>query len=138
MKNYHLFFEYDKTGRGKLVLHNDSMILYSGDARTGSVNKKGKLVNAIKPGNWYITQAPVYTEELGMVITPGMGWKVRLYLQTDNGYIETHYLIHPDGNKPGSKGCVVLVASDGQELKEKITHILLEHNPILVMIKEVV
>lgn len=125
---YSLRFEYDSRGFGKLQLVGDGGVEVEHLARTGSVNHAGKLQNAIPTGMWYLldNHKPQGTTEVAMMRTPGAGWKVRLYrLNTNiNEYFYDGFLIHPDGNKPGSEGCIVTVQSDALDLKQEITRIL--------------
>ena len=106
MKKWYLTFQYNGKGRGNLELRQDSLIAMSIPARTGSMHdtdKDGDLdpVNFIKPREWFILLPPVDTTEEAMIITDGHGMKVRLY---NPGW--THYLIHYDSGKPGTKGCI--------------------------------
>ncbi len=122
-KQWYLEFQYNDLGRAPLRLHNDSLIPFECEARTGSVNIHGELNNAIKYGVWLIKDKPVATQEAGMVWDGDWGWKVRLY--TPKGEY-SHYLIHPDGGKHrgnGTRGCIGLQGG-GYELKERLTMIL--------------
>lgn len=107
-------FEYDKFGFGDLIIYgeSDSLILSVG-ARTGSLDSNRALINAIPLGDWYIVDDPVDTDEKAMLVNGKTGKKVRLYRKDDNsnGFIYTHYLIHYDGNLPGSAGCIVIIDS---------------------------
>ena len=102
-------FRYEEFGFGQLkVIENDN-IIFQCNARTGSINN-GKLVKSLPRGLWYIKDAPVNTQEKSMIIAPDfkpntIGWKIRLYNQLRK---RTSYLIHPDGNKPGTLGCIGL------------------------------
>lgn len=125
-----LKFEYDQKGRGDLIAECSADPRQTKwPARTGSINELGHLVNAITPTLWYILKPPVATEELGMVIHPGEGWKARLYLPVNiDEYRWTHFLIHPDGStkgKPGdgTEGCIGTRES-ALELRDLITMIL--------------
>ena len=81
------------------------------DARSGSVDVDGDLVNAIKKGIWTIRDKPIPTEEIGMVVdSEKPAYKIRLH--TPKGRW-SHYLIHADGNKPGSRGCIVTAKQHG-------------------------
>lgn len=123
----HITFHYNDLGRGKIVIYNKGNISKY-PARTGSIHDE--LINAIPRGVWYLLESSVDTDEKGMTRTKGKGWKVRLY---DNLKGYTHYLIHPDGNKPGSLGCIV-VPNDGEELRERIDKILAEQKEIPVYV----
>jgi len=138
MSKQHFFtFEYGVAGFGALVLHNNSLVELQHWARTGSRNRKGKLVKAIPLGLWAIRRPSVDTTEAGMTITPGMGWKVRLYRHRPGKTPEwgwTHYLIHPDGNLPGTLGCVGLQDSDGVVMRNYIDRVLLTQELIEVRV----
>jgi len=122
---YCIGFDYDARGRGRLVLYDNNMPELEYTCRTGSIDKAGRLVNAIRPDQWHIIEAPERTEEAGMVITPGAGWKARLWLKLGNSgkYERTHYLIHPDGGKGGTLGCLG-IQCDGDDLRRRIGEIL--------------
>jgi hypothetical protein len=60
---------------------------------------KGCLPNGI-----YTLEAPVITDEKGMKDVNGFGWKTRLVPQFKTERFGL--LIHPDGNIPGTKGCI--------------------------------
>lgn len=111
-------FFYNERGYGDLNLYDGENLVIIYLARTGSVNIKSQLVNAIPCREWYIIKPSISSKEKGMVITPGLGWKIRLYLSLDNGF--THYLIHPDGGKGGSVGCIVIQRLDAIDLKDAI------------------
>lgn len=103
--SYFLRFKYNKKGRGYLTLWCVDTIVAEIEARTGSINKSGELVNAIKPGEWYIKEAPVDTINNAM-IWESEGWYAALY--TPDGD-RTSYGIHPDGGfvkGNGTKGCI--------------------------------
>lgn len=101
----YITFHYNDLGKGNLVIHKNVDNLLTTRARSGSINGSGKLVNVIKSGKWIIKTPHEPTDEKGMVVGDSKeGWKTRLY--TSKGEY-THFLIHPDGNKPGSLGCIV-------------------------------
>ena len=112
MTKYRFSFSYDKRGYGYLILYIKGMEYARWYSRSGSCNESGKLVNAIKAGVWSGKEAPVLTKEEGMVYD-GFGWKWRLWTPAGKW---SHYLIHPDGNKPGTKGCIGLQKTDGRDL----------------------
>lgn len=121
-----LGFDYDDRGHGALILFDCNIPILKYKARTGSINRALELVNAIRPDAWHIIQPSEYTEEPPMVITPGRGRKVRLWLKLGNSgrYERTGYLIHPDGGKPGSEGCIVTIKDDAVELFKQIDEAL--------------
>ena len=123
-KKYFIEFKYNDRGHGNLILRQDSLITLEVPTRTGSLkfdNNELKLVNAIDPGLWYILMPSVDTTEIGMERTPGKGWKIRLF--TDKKKY-THFLIHPDANKPGTDGCLGLLDTDGLTLRHYLDRIL--------------
>ena len=95
-------FKADKRGYGDLELYKDGKFEGKWKARSGSCDKEGKLVNSISSGIWTMRTAPVKTKEKGMVVD-GFGWKIRLW--TPKGQW-SHFLVHPDSNKPGTRGCI--------------------------------
>ena len=131
---YYITFHYNDLGRGRLIILNGSAEVMSKKARCGSmkfVEEKLTLINPTPNGRWLIKQAPVDTTETGMTITEGKGWKVRLY-KTDGEF--THYLIHPDGGKGGSLGCIVTPKDDALDLRERIEQILKKQPEIKVFV----
>ena len=134
LKKWYIVFNYDETGYGDLSLHEDSLTALIIQSRTGSLRQTKDpitgsvasvdLVNALPVGEWLIMDAPVDTTESAMLV-PGYkagGMKVRLYTQC-RAY--THYLIHYDGGKPGTKGCIG--TQDGDKtlvLMDRISSIL--------------
>jgi len=105
---YSVTFHYDKRGRGTLELRHFDAVVCTEECRTGSVDVTGALVNALRPGRWYLCDDPMDTAEEAMVVN-GVGWKMRLY-EPDwydrDVYHTTGYLIHPDGGRGGTLGCV--------------------------------
>ena len=135
MAKHFLVFNYNDRGRGELELHNNSLVEYAIKARTGSINKKGELVNAIYPGEWTIHKHSVDTTEESMEWENGKGWKVRMW--TPSGQW-SRYLIHPDGGKSrgnGTKGCIGLQGS-GTGLRNDIDKILFRQETIKVYINQ--
>ena len=141
MKDYHIEFMYNERGRGVLVIKQHSLLIRTVEARTGSINSKGDLVNAIKKGRWYIIEQSVDTDEKGMIITPGKGWKVRLWLLGKNNTFQfTHFLIHPDGDGTGkgkllngTKGCIG-TQKDALDVRKAIDNILKRQKSITVFV----
>lgn len=132
---HYIIFKYDESGRGMLELHNDSLIEIFVEARTGSINRKGKLVNAIRPGLWTIRNFTVDTTEKAMEWESGMGWKVRMW--TPEGKW-SRYLIHPDGGKSkgnGTKGCIG-IQGNGIDLRYDIDAIVALQDQIKVYINQ--
>jgi hypothetical protein len=115
-----LVFTMNSIGYGHLTLYDDFDQILIYDVRTGSVNTQGLLVHSIPVKDWYILTPSVETKEVGMVYTLGKGWKIRLYTVPDKVKGYSRYLIHPDGNKPGSNGCVVTRNTDAIDLKNAI------------------
>lgn len=126
-KDLYFSFHYDKRGYGYLeminTLHHGEVIVQRWYARSGSCNVLGQLVNSIPVGEWYMVskpQIPVISEMHKMKVEgkPGIGWKQRLWpipVPSDHDPI-SHYLIHPDGNKPGTMGCIGLQNTNAKEL----------------------
>ena len=100
---YKVSFDYNKLGFGPLCVWKNDRIVDCFPCRTGSIDQSGKLINNIRTGIWTAREDVVYTNEIAMV-AGGIGFKLRLW--TPEG-AWSHYLIHPDGNKPGSEGCIV-------------------------------
>jgi hypothetical protein len=121
-------------GRGIVEVHNDSLIEWFHCARTGSVNRLGQLVNPIPDDReWAIRDRPVMIDphlEPALAIN-GVGWKVRLWNCMGNSekWEFSHYLFHPDGNLPGSAGCIVFpeICLDFP----KLIHLILDKQPII-------
>lgn len=101
--SYKLTFQYNHFGYGPLCVWKDGRLVDCFACRSGSIDSKRKLINAIRPGIWTAREDVVKTPEIAMVVD-GVGFKLRLW--TPEG-AWSHYLIHPDGNKPGSEGCIV-------------------------------
>jgi hypothetical protein len=127
-QKYSFTFHFDRRGHGDLVLRQDGEAVREWACRSGSINRDGTLVNCIPVGMWKILDQPVWTNEPEMMIG-GIGWKARLY--TAEGQF-THYLVHPDGGLPGSKGCIVTIGTAATALKERIEQMLKEQQVILV------
>lgn len=100
---YKLTFNYNSKGYGPLCIWLDDKMIDCFPCRTGSIGINGSLINAIRSGVWTAKEQVVNTNEIAMVVD-GIGFKLRLW--TPEGEW-SHYLIHPDGNKPGSDGCIV-------------------------------
>ena len=112
-------FHYDSKGYGDIVLMDEMTCMGAWLARTGSIDRNGKLVNAIDPHNWFICNAPEKTNEIAMYIPglPGFGWKWRLNTIPEPADHESSpYLLHPDGNLPGSLGCPSFQKTNAPEL----------------------
>lgn len=132
----YLTFCPNERGFGRLVLHNDSLICFDQQARTGSVGLSGKLYNAIYNGVWMGREDPVKTNEKGMYVDrPANGWKYRLW---DPKGCRSHYLIHPDGNLPGTEGCIGMIGDDCLDLFAYLTvaHKKQSAVPVLIGIPE--
>lgn len=125
-KEYFLTFEYDERGYGDLILRQNSLIIMEFASRTGSLKwldniKKIKPINLLAPDIYRILMPPVFTSEPGMHIKKDNGWKIRLFTSAGK---YTHYLIHPDGGKGGTKGCIGIQQTDALVLKERLNEIL--------------
>lgn len=108
-------FEYDKRGFGMLDIREAGHLVMQYAARTGSINQWLELVKAIRPGIWSMRKPSVMTSEKGMYIKdPAHGWKIRLW--TPEG-VWSRYLIHPDGNKPGTAGCLGILNLDAHDMR---------------------
>lgn len=127
---YSLKFDYDRKGRGDLVLLKDNELIRSWPCRTGSINQKLELVNALEPTEWQILAPSEWTTESAMCVD-GKGWKIRLY--TADGRF-THYLLHPDGGLGGTKGCIGIIGTVAIPLKELLDEILLSQISIKVSV----
>lgn len=125
-----LSFSYNDKGRGVLTLYNGRTIIKSCKCRTGSIDSSGSLVNAIKPGVWTVREPSVDTTESGMIGPAGIGWKTRMW--TPEGEW-SHYLIHPDGGKGGTKGCIG-IQGDGFKMRELIDEALQSQEMVLVYV----
>lgn len=104
MNKWFLQFQYDKHGRGNLQLNEGNISVFCYQACTGAIDVDGDLVNGIKPGIWSIQEKSTPTSEDGMVVeSKKPAYKIRLY--TPKG-IWSHYLIHADGGRRGTYGCI--------------------------------
>jgi len=116
-------FGYDKRGYGYLVLFEKHRIKAQWYCRSGSCNWRGTLVNAIEQKTWFINsgpEVPAPQERHKMYIedAPGRPWKIRLWpYPTYSGHDPiSRYLIHPDGNKSGTAGCIGTQNSNAEDL----------------------
>jgi hypothetical protein len=128
-----LTFDYKDMGYGILKVIDNNTVIWSGNARTGSITSNAKgivLKNALPQGLWYGMEKPVFTNEDSMCIGGEPGWKFRLY---DQQRTWTHYLIHPDGNRPGTKGCIGLQLTH-LELKSLLTFAVLKYKEIRILV----
>jgi hypothetical protein len=140
MPNSTLRFVYDKLGYGSLVLTRDNEVLGQWEARSGYLDTEGNLQRCILPGTWYILFRPVWTNEEPMCRTPGLGWKVQLWQAAEDlrRFDYNGFLIHPDGGKPGSFGCIVLLDEadhDGLRLMGLVESVLREQDMIVVHVE---
>jgi hypothetical protein len=111
---YSLKFDYDRKGKGDLILLKNNEYIRSWPSRTGSINQKLELVNALEPVEWQILTPSEWTTESAMCLE-GKGWKIRLF--TADGRF-THYLIHPDGRLGGTLGCIGIIGTIAIPLKD--------------------
>lgn len=134
MNTWYFEFQYDLRGFGSLILREGNLISLIYEARSGSIDVDGDLINPIKPGIWTIRDKPIPTQEIGMVVdTDKPAYKIRLH--TPKGRW-SHYLIHADGNKPGSLGCIAINKKYGNEsiLYKDVSKILTTQEKIKVYI----
>jgi hypothetical protein len=106
-------FFYNNLGRGQLRLMDGDAVLMNFLSRTGSIAKDGKLQNALPVQPWYLCtgiEKPVKEEEYAMFVEGKVGipWKQRLWPLPVPAAHERMggYLIHPDGGKGGTLGCI--------------------------------
>jgi len=135
--NVRLEFEYNARGFGNLRLLDGDRVVDDLMCRTGSIDKSGQLVNPIGPDTWYILSESVDTNEIGMYIHEGEGWKIRLYRRDvlSGEFQYTHYLIHPDGGLPGSKGCIVIQGSDALSFRHELDAAVRDYARIPVIVR---
>jgi len=125
MRKHELIFDYDYRGYGLLSLYNAGTLADSVLCRSGSVNTAGKLVNCISPGDWWIKEPPVVTDEPAMSVIAGTpGWKCRLWKKRAAIYEHTRYLIHPDGGLPGTAGCIGIQGTNAEAVRHEIENAL--------------
>jgi len=124
-------FVYDKRGYGNLIFFKEGKPSYFIYCRTGYIDKAGNLKNAIYPGAWTGKEPPVTTTEEAMMVGD-FGYKFRLW--TPEGKW-SRYLIHPDGGKPGSEGCIVS-QTDHQELYDMLYNIMMVQESLTVEVKK--
>lgn len=126
--SYTLIFNYDNRGRGSLILLNCGENVGEWLSRTGSINRNGELVNALKPAIYILKTTHEKTNEKSMMID-GEAWKTRMY--TFEGEY-THLLIHPDGNNlNGTLGCIG-VQYLALDLRDKLDVIIKEQGKIFL------
>lgn len=128
--SYTLQFNYDKRGRGGLILLDCGANAGEWLCRTGSINRNNDLVNALPVGIYILKTQHEDTTEKSMMVD-GQAWKTRLYKIKENGDLEyTHLLIHPDGNNfNGTLGCIG-VQSLALDLRDKLDEILKKQGKI--------
>ena len=122
-KLYVLNFKYNRRGAGDLILLGAGKTMGIWPSRSGSIDKKGNLINVVAPKTWYLRtgpEDPVDNEYDKMYVksAPGIGWKERMWTMPAPFAGETfsHQLIHPDGGLPGSLGCIVPQKSNAMGL----------------------
>lgn len=126
---YWFKFNYDRRGFGDLEFYDkySKVDQLSFKARTGSNQFRNgaiALVNAIEPRTWFLPSGPETTPESGMFVKGelGYGWKWRLWKKENPSDTErlvkyrSRLLIHPDGNLPGSLGCIVTIKTNAMDL----------------------
>ena len=131
----YIVFNFNERGRGNIVLYGSCDEVMVEEARSGSVDSLGRLKNVIAKGKWIIKKKHEVTSEKGMIIKGGskVSWKTRLYNKNADF---THYLIHPDGNLPGSLGCIV-TPDMALELRDEINELLdiVDEIPVYVNVR---
>lgn len=126
--SYTLQFNYDKRGRGSLILLDCGANVGEWLCRTGSINRSNELVNALKPTIYLLKTQHEKTTEPAMIID-GQAWKTRLYTFEGD---HTHLLIHPDGNGlNGTLGCIG-VQSLALDLRDKLDEIIKEQGKLFL------
>ena len=121
---WHIQFHYDRRGYGNLRLV-DGGVEWEGCCRTGSIDLAGNLVHSIDPGEWLIRAHTIPTTEDSMwIFDKARGWKVRLHRKAGDAWESTSYLIHPDGGRPGTRGCLGIQGTDAPELRDMIDQVL--------------
>lgn len=117
-------FSYDALGYGNLCLFDSADLVIKLECRSGSKAVEGVEVvlrNALEKRVYHLLDAPVKVDhfEAGKMYIPqypGFGWKQRLWLKCEKGPDSfTHLLVHPDGGKGGSTGCIVTQRCNGME-----------------------
>ena len=135
-----LEFVYDERGFGELSLMDGENCLDRYRCRTGSINTKGKLVNALKPINYIILDKSVNTCEFSMYVTIGHGWKIRLYIDLGvKGTKRTRLLIHPDGGEKinnGTRGCIGIQATDAISFRHELDKCIDDYGRLPVMVRK--
>jgi hypothetical protein len=129
---YSLKFDYDKRGHGDLVLLKDNEPVRAWPCRTGSINTKLELVNALEPVEWQVLSPSEKTSESTMCLN-GEGRKIRLW--TIEGKY-THYLVHFDGGLGGTKGCIGLLGTLALPLFDLLDEALKNQHNILVHVSK--
>ena len=120
-------FYYDLYGNGDLILLSDNglTILDQYTCRTGSRDRNGLLINPLPIAVYRIPNKTESTQEEGCYIgDPLMGWKARLWLYAENVWTSTHLLIHPDGGKPGTLGCIGIQGTNAIGLRHEIDNLV--------------
>lgn len=126
-------FVYDRRGFGEVTIEG---VEKRWRARTGSIDRRGELVNPIDPEkDWCLAHESVDTNEDAMVKEVSKGWKIRLWIKIPEGYRYTHYLIHPDAGRPGTKGCIGTEDS-ALDLRELLDNLVRKHNEVPVTIRK--
>lgn len=131
-----LSFLYDEHGFGELVLCRGFVVKDRLICRTGSRDESGALVNALPYGEYSLQDKSEDTTEIGMwIINPKSGWKIRLYkIMEDGGAQFTHYLIHPDGGLPGTRGCIGIQGCNAGSFRVELDTIIQEKGNILLTV----
>jgi hypothetical protein len=118
-----LNFLFDSHGFGDLLLlaGDGVSVLDRYVARTGSIDIMGKLINPMPIDIYRIQEHTEPTSEDGMwILDKAQGWKARLFVLSAGKWEGTHLLVHPDGGRPGTLGCIGLQGTNGLSLRHEI------------------
>lgn len=128
--SYSLRFCYNSKGKGDLELLRNGEVVLKWFSRTGSINNAGVLVNACAPDTYQMTVAPIETDHIGMVVD-GEGWWVPFFKDGKR----LHVGLHPDGNKPGTEGCVATIGTSALPLMSYLTKAIIDQKVVEITIE---
>lgn len=124
-------FIYDQYGRGLLVTMCGDELIDRLRCRTGSISNNGTLVRPLPVDNYCLPEKSAATDEPGMWLDdPRYGRKIRLFRAHGNDWARTSYLIHPDGGKGGTGGCIGIEGSNARHFFSTIDRIIEEQHVI--------